>query len=115
MADAWSTVVTREPEWDDYGRAEIYALIAYESGQCPRCGNYDVLVPQPKATDRTAEAPDGRQFDAAAYRCVSCALKDLAERVWRQSNQGAGEPNGPHPSDGLMFVARPRREEDTNG
>lgn len=37
MADAWSTVVEREPEWSEGDRAEAEALAHIEAGKCP-CG-----------------------------------------------------------------------------
>jgi hypothetical protein len=39
MAEAWTTVVTREPEWDDETRDRVLSLAAYEGTMCPDgCG-----------------------------------------------------------------------------
>jgi hypothetical protein len=39
MAQAWTTVVTREPEWDDDSRDRVLSLAAHDGEMCPDgCG-----------------------------------------------------------------------------
>lgn len=108
MAEAWSTVVTREPEWDDFSRERVEALMALDHRTCPSCQNYMTLDPQ-GPTSWTVTAPDGRKFVIEALRCVTCGLEEMARRQWGDQHKD-DKPNasGALASDGLMLVAQPK-------
>lgn len=113
MADAWSTVVTREPEFDDYTRSRILALGVYEAVRCPNCGNWDALVPLKTATRHvTWDEHDGRKVEVAQFRCVFCGAADLIRRDWNAQHEKDKPTTGQAAAgDGRMFVARPIPEE----
>lgn len=111
MADAWSTVIEREPEYDDYSRSSILALMAWESRCCPKCGNYMSIVPQGNA-DRHVTTADGRTFEVQLHRCLPCGLEEVVRREWHDSQKNAPAiPGGALASDGLIFISRPQEEE----
>lgn len=111
MADAWSTVVTREPEYDDFSRSQIFALMAWESRICPSCRNFDTLVPAGK-DERTAITPDGRVFEVQMHRCLACGVEELVRREWREVHKDdRPSDTGALASDGLLFIARPEKED----
>ena len=111
MADAWSTVVEREPEYDEHGQAEILALMAWESRCCPACGNYMTVVSQ-GAAERNVTSADGRTFSVQMHRCLPCGLEEVVRREWHEAHKD-DKPNaaGALASDGLIFVARPQEED----
>lgn len=112
MADAWSTVVTREPEYDEHTRAQLTALQLWDAQCCPVCGNHGSLVPQ-GSTDRTARAPDGTRFEVLMYRCVACGIKDLASRLWREDHkEDQPTAEGALAADGLTFIVRTHTQEE---
>lgn len=107
MADAWSTVVTREPEWDDYTRSRVLALAAWEARRCSSCGNYESMVPL-KSDLRHVTWPDGQVFAVEQYRCLACGSADLIKRDWQTAHEKDKPTTGQHAAgDGRMFVARP--------
>lgn len=111
MADAWSTVVEREPEYDEYTRSEILGLMAWESRTCPACNNYLTVVPQ-GANDTHVTTADGRTFEVQMHRCVACGLEELVRREWHETHkEDAPNPTGALASDGLIFIARPKEED----
>ena len=113
MADAWSTVVTHEPEFDDYTRARILALAAWEARQCSACGNYESLVPL-KNDLRHVTWPDGQVFAVEQYRCLACGAADLIKRDWQNDHENDKPQRGQFAAgDGRMFVSRPF--DDTDG
>ena len=111
MADAWSTVVAREPEYDELGQSEILALMAWESRCCPSCSNYDSFVPQGEAP-QDVRTPDGRTFTVQLHRCLACGLEEMVRREWNDSQKHAPSyPGAALASDGLIFIARPKKED----
>lgn len=114
MADAWSTVVTREAEWDDYARSQVMALATWEAGRCSSCGNYDCLVPL-KADLRhvTWGQHDGRKFAVEQYRCLACGAADIIKRDWlARHEKDEPKPGQFAAADGRQFRARPLTEEE---
>lgn len=69
----------REPEWDDYSRAEAIAAVEAERYRCRECGAHDAMVPIP-GTERDVTWPDGRRFRVEQYRCLSCASREIIDR-----------------------------------
>jgi hypothetical protein len=114
MADAWSTTVTREPEFDDYTQSQVMALAAYEAGQCPNCHNYDCLVPLKTDTRHVTWAQHGGQkFAVLQYRCLACGAADLIRRDWSTQHEKDKPVRGQAlAADGRMFVSRPLTEEE---
>lgn len=110
MADAWSTVIEREPEWDEYTQSRVLAYIAYQSRCCPSCGNYQSMVPAGE-DKRTVAGPDGQVFKVQMQRCVACGLEELVRREWHAAHKDE-VPNqtGALSGDGLSFVPRPEEE-----
>lgn len=116
MADAWSTVVTREPEWDDKGRARAFALEVWEAKKCPQCGNYDTLLELPRARRFvTWHNHGGRVMDVRQYRCLACGAVDSVRRDWDKRNRKRPDPpEGQYAeSDGRIFAAQPLDDEET--
>lgn len=115
MADAWSTTVTREPEFDDYTRSRVMALLAWEAGRCPKCGNYDTLV-ELRRDNRYVNWPQhgGRRFEVTAWRCTACGAADIVERDFTTKHAKDKPPAAGvfAPGDGRMYSARPITEED---
>lgn len=113
MADAWSTVVEREPEYDDYTRSRVMALLAWEAGRCPKCRSYDSLVPLPKELRHvTWEEHNGRKVEVAQVLCVVCGAADLVQRMWSERHaKDKPIPGQAAPADGRQFVAYPADEE----
>lgn len=114
MADAWSTVVEREPEFDDYTRSRIMALHLWEAGRCPNCHNYDCLVElKSSALDYVWDDLNGERFAVRQYRCLACASADVVRRDFNTRHENhkpvAGQAS---PADGRMFVSRRATEED---
>ena len=107
MADAWSTVVTREPEFDDYTRSRILALAAWEARRCSTCGNYESLVPL-KTDLRHVTWPDGEVFAVDQYRCLACGSAEIIKRDAAKAHEKDKAITGQFAwADGRMFVARP--------
>ena len=107
MADAWSTVVTREPEFDDYTRSRILALAAWEARRCSTCGNYESLVPL-KTDLRHVTWPDGEVFAVDQYRCLACGSAEIIKRDYQSDHEKDKPTRGQFAAgDGRMFVARP--------
>lgn len=113
MVDAWSTIVTREPEWDDYGRARAMALGESERLRCPTCQNYDALVPLKSDLRYVRWAEHGnRRVEVAQYRCIYCGASELVRRDWEARHEKDKPVEGrAAPGDGRMFVARPITKE----
>lgn len=113
MSDAWSTVVTRESEWNKYAQDRALALVMYEARRCPNCNNWDALVPVESKSKRVPLA-DGseRQVEVASLRCIFCGVADLVKRDDAKKNEGI-EPSPGQAlwSDGLIYAARPPIEE----
>lgn len=100
------TVVTREPEWDDYARSEAIAAISVERATCSGCGTSNGLN---RIDDEPAvfTAPDGRRFEIWNYRCGGCAGLDLVRRDHSEAHHDDKAERG-HPlaSDGWRPVIR---------
>lgn len=123
MADAWQTVVTREPEYDDYTRSRLLALDTWESDRCPTCGCYDVLVRvkteskghRKVTTDRNVRwaEHDNRAFRVEQFRCLACGAVAAVERDWNKDHENDPPAKGRvAPGDGRIFLARPLDEDD---
>lgn len=114
MSDAWSTVVDRKSEWNDYTRDRVYALMAYEAQQCPGCGNYDTLVPLDKDLKHvTWTQHDGRKIEVRQMRCVACGAADLVKRDAAERHKDDKPATGRAAwADGRMFATRPLTDEE---
>ena len=107
MADAWSVVVTREPEWDDYTRGEALADLEVDLARCSECGVEGAVVAVPAAT-RHWTWGDGRKFEVTSYRCLSCAALDTVKRDATAEAEKHKAVRGVYaPLDGLRLVVRP--------
>ncbi len=105
MAEAWSTVVTREPEWDDYARAEAMAEYEAHRMTCRNCGLSESMRPIRKL-DRYVNWGDGSRVHVKAYRCLSCMATALVERDQGNAEKDHKTPAGLFaPGDGRRFVA----------
>ncbi len=103
------TVVRRESEWDDDGRASALGLAAWEAMRCPSCRNYDTLVPIPTATRHvTWEEHGDRKAEVVQYRCITCGAIDVVRRDFTKKHEKK-EPVPGHaaPADGRIFLAHP--------
>lgn len=111
MADAWSTIVTREPEYDDITRSRVLALAAWESKRCPKCHNYGSVVSLPTTDAGLVTWPDGSAFRIHQYKCQACGALAIFERHWAAEHENDKPfPGEAMPIDGLMSVARPAEE-----
>lgn len=107
MTDAWSVVVTREPEWDDYARTEAIADLEVDVTRCRSCGVEGAMVAVPSAT-RHWTWGDGRTFEVAQYRCLACAAMDTIRRDTETEFSKHKPTKGVYaPSDGLRLVVSP--------
>lgn len=109
MADAWSTVVTRESEWDERSLNRALGLADYEANRCPACRNYDALVPLDEATRNVTWAEHGgRRVQVLQFRCIFCAAADTVQRDWRKDHDGDPDLKGQaKPADGRFFIPAP--------
>lgn len=106
MTDAWSVIVTREPEWDDYTRAEAIADLEVDGLRCPECHQEDTFIPVPTAT-RHWTWLDGRKFEVKQYRCLACAALDTIKRDFDMENHDRKPQKGVYaPGDGLRLVVK---------
>jgi len=103
MADAWTVVVTREPEWDDYDRAEAIAAVYEAQTRCHRGHSPDQMVELVTA-ERNVRWPDGRLFRVRQFRCLGCASVEFRERESQRTDPKPVE--GVYaPSDGRRTIA----------
>lgn len=115
MGQAWSVVVTREPEWDQYARTEAVAALAADRYRCKSCGVAGALVPVP-AEDRDWTWGDGRVFRVAAYRCLACAAETTVSRDFtRRYEQDKPAGGVLFPTDGVRFQVSEIEQEVTHG
>lgn len=113
MSEAWSTVVTRESEWNKYAQDSAIALGLYESRRCPSCHNWDALVPV-NSVKRQVPSADGtvRHVEVASLRCAFCGVADGVKRDAVMAHKDVEPVRGePFWADGLMYAARPPTEE----
>lgn len=80
MSDAWSTIVARESEWDDYSRAEAIAGVTASRMVCKECGLPDGMVRDMERDLFVRWDEQGRKFVVEGYRCLSCASMAVADR-----------------------------------
>lgn len=73
-------VVTREPEWDDYTRAEALAGVYEAERRCPRGHDPDQMIELTSAERNVRWAGEDRVFRTRMFRCLGCASIDLRER-----------------------------------
>lgn len=103
------TVVHREPEWDDYARAEAVALVLDDRRTCKRCGAVGAMVPLDPA-ELPVTWPGGRTFVVRQYRCLGCASLDLVQRDHDQAHRDhKTEPGKYAPGDGYRIAVDERR------
>lgn len=107
MADAWSTVVHREPEWDDRARNEAIGLLVAEQTACPSCGLLmEDVTAEMRREARNVSWGDGRKFEVRVYRCLGCMASTLIERDFRNKHKDHKEVPGVYsPTDGVRFRA----------
>lgn len=104
MADAWSVVVDREPEWDDYSRAEAVASLIVDQFRCRNCGVEGALTEIPKAT-RHWKWGDGRKFEVTQWRCLACAAEETVRRDFLRQHEKTEPVAGSfHVTDGIRFA-----------
>lgn len=107
MGDAWSVIVTREPEWDDYTRAEAIADLDVDSFRCKECGVEEAFVPIPQAT-RHWTWVDGRKFEVQQFRCLACAAIDTIKRDLQMDSENKKPTRGVFANeDGLRLIVKP--------
>lgn len=88
--------------------------MAAEARQCPRCKNFDSLVPVPDPVNDTKWTElEGRRFGVQQLRCVACGLSDLVERDVARVSRAAPEPRPGEAvaGDGRMFVSHPMTDD----
>jgi hypothetical protein len=90
------SVTVTEPEWDDIGRAAVYALMRLEADLCPGCS-------QPLAVT-AAKENEFRWREGASVRCHRC----VAAEVVQKSYEG-----DPHPT--ALLIAIELKPEDDDG
>lgn len=85
----------------------------WEAGRCPSCGNYDTLVPLPRATRHVFWAEhDNRNIEVAQMRCVTCGAMDILRRDFNAKHEkDKAIPGTAIAADGHMFSARPLPKE----
>jgi hypothetical protein len=103
-----TTTVTRESEYDDYTRSRVFALMAYESQQCPTCKSFGTLelVEEPPIPVRWDEY-DGQRIEVRKFRCLACASSAAVRRFWAEKRDGKKPTVLIADDDGLMFSATP--------
>lgn len=107
MSQAWSTIVTREPEWDDLTRSRALSLVAYDSKCCPSCATYDSMVPI-KDSAREVTWPDGSVYTVKQLRCQACGASETVRRDFvEQHKDHKPVPYTASPADGLKFIIEP--------
>lgn len=117
MADAWSTVVEREPEWDERARGEALALIADERTTCHACGLVMADITSELRTEaRNVAWGDGRKFEVRVYRCLGCMARTLVERDFtKQHEDHKPQPRVYSPTDGVRFRVQQISQKESDG
>lgn len=106
MVDAWSVIVTREPEWDDYTRAEAIASLTVDQYRCRSCGVAGALTEIPKATKHWTWG-DGRKFEVLQFRCLACAAEQTVSRDFNTLHEKHKPAPGVFaPGDGVRWVVQ---------
>lgn len=80
-------MTTREAEWDDEGRAEVFAWLDYEDQQCPGCGGY---LPDTTTHDYKTDVP---------HRCKRCDAIKRRQKEYSES---------PNPDALVIWPAEPK-------
>lgn len=107
MGEAWSTVVTRESEWDDRTRSQVEGLRRYDDECCPGCGMHKSIL----------DDFGNHHFVYDEQWCPACASQSRYGRVVAdrddkatpkdQNGQPAWEtPRTPRPDDGRHTYLR---------
>lgn len=86
--------------------------MAWESHQCPNCSNQDSIVQLDEPGSLLHVTwEDGRKFEVAQYRCLSCGAADLVKRDWSAKHEKDKSITGTAmPADGRLFITRPAEE-----
>lgn len=102
MADAWTSVVETEPEWDETTRTLVEGLDQYDR-DVHACGLHSSILAD----------PENNKFRLEEDHCEMCAsiarrgrVMAEADAAWEKTNPGA-EPKVPRPKDGRSLVLRP--------
>jgi hypothetical protein len=101
LADAWYTVVTREPEWDEESRARALRLREYENGLCPRHGVPRSVCRDPEVQWVVHEDVDYAERQEKGFERLKAApheneKPDRAGRLWDDGRRFWARPYDPH-------------------
>ncbi len=77
-----TTVVEREPEWDETCQEWAVGLLAYQSGSCGTCGTHY------SHSSRTDVARDVQQ---TTVKCEDCAAIDIARDRYHKAERHTDE------------------------
>lgn len=94
MADAWATVVEREPEWDDATRTRVEALDWHDNECCSGCGTHESIL----------KDPENNKFDLVEKVCPICASLATYHRIVAERDDKISKGFGQDPP---PEVARP--------
>lgn len=98
-ADAYTTVVTRESEWDDQTRDRVLDHAAYKAGICGcGCG-----LP-------VAQAHAGKPMDVHTFTCDAGRALAQKRRMDAEEAKEMGKPDGWN--DGLHYYVIPTPQDD---
>lgn len=102
MADAWTVVVTRDPEWDDTWRSKVEGIGQFDEDCCTGCGLHTSVTDD---LDRHKLMYDDRV-------CPVCAARDLKNRILEAGDERFAEKHPdiaaskPQPADGRQVFLR---------
>jgi|GEM_PF-6363218 len=82
MADAWTTVVTREPEWDDESRDLVLDLREHDQMIHHGCGNHMSV---------SMDSNLSRVVNHHRLVCQDCRAIDLARKEWHKEQRHEGD------------------------
>ena len=102
MADAWTSVVETEPEWDDNTRGLVEGLALYDL-HVHRCGLHSSILEDPETYRFTFEVDDCAVCAAMAAKHRVLADEDAA---WLKAHPEA-KPKDRRPADGRSVRLRP--------
>lgn len=102
MADAWTSVVETEPEWDEHTRTMVEGLDQYER-EVHACGLHSSILNDPEHNRFLLEENHCDMCAAIARRGRVLAEKDSA---WAKANPEAAAKEV-RPADGRSLVLRP--------
>ena len=77
MAQAWTVVVTTEPEWDARTAGLAEGLAQYDQDCCPGCGLHKAIL----------DDPDRHRFEFDETLCSVCAASAVKQRLLDEADQ----------------------------